>query len=267
MSILDTIIAHKRLEVAEKKAARPLSDVVKAAGSCPTLRDFRAALVDPERSAPRVIAEIKRRSPSKGTLRPNLDHAQVARIYEQNGAAALSVLTDSRFFGGSLADLAEARANVLLPALCKEFVVDPYQIHEARAAGADAVLLIAAVLDSKQLRSFRHIAADLGMAALIEVHNERELGSALDSGAEIIGINNRDLRTFKVSLNATRALLPSIPASIVTVSESGVHTAADRAAMLDAGVDALLVGEGLLTAPDIAAATREICGFTQRVTV
>jgi indole-3-glycerol phosphate synthase len=261
MTILDEIIAHKREEVAARKAARPLAAVQAGAASAPPVRDFAAALTSPGRPAPRVIAEIKRRSPSKGELRTELDPMTIAAIYQENGAAAISVLTDARFFGGSLADLGKARRAVSLPVLCKEFVIDRYQVYEAREAGADAILLLASVLDNEQLRLFRRIAAGLGMVSLVEVHSQAELETALAAGASIIGINNRDLRTFTVSLGTTRSLLPGVPPGVITVSESGIHTTADRNMMADLGVDALLVGEGLLTAPDLASATRAICGL------
>ncbi len=261
MSILDTIVANKREEVAARKAARPLSEVRQSAGLASPVRDFRAALVDRSRPAPRVIAEIKRRSPSKGPLRSDLDPAEIAAIYERNGAAALSVLADGRFFGGSLADLTAARSAVSLPVLCKEFIIDPYQLYEAREAGADAVLLIASVLSTIELLEFREEAALLGMVSLVEVHNEAELDFALGAGADILGINNRDLRTFEVTLDRTRLLLPLIPTGVITISESGIHTEADRLLMASLGVDALLVGEGLIASPDPAAATRLICGL------
>jgi indole-3-glycerol phosphate synthase len=261
MTILDDIIANKRREVAARQASRPLAAVTAGAAISRPPRDFRAALTSALRPAPRVIAEIKRRSPSKGALRPELDPASVAAVYEQNGAAAISVLADARFFGGSLDDLIMARRAVSIPVLCKEFVVDQYQVYEAREAGADAILLLASVLDADLLRAYRRLASDLGMAALVEVHTHAELESALASGASIIGVNNRDLRTFNVSLETTRSLLPAVPPGIVTVSESGIHTTSDRNMLSDLGVDALLVGEGLLTAPDLALATRAICGL------
>jgi indole-3-glycerol phosphate synthase len=265
MTILDTILEHKRAEVAARKAAHPLSSLdMQRVGAGPA-REFGGALLDPRHPAPRVIAEVKRRSPSKGPLRPDLDPAQVATIYEANGAAAVSVLADERVFGGSPADLAAARGAVSAPVLCKDFVVDPYHIHEAYSAGADAVLLIVAALDREQLREYREVAESLGMAALMEIHDEAELEVAVESGAKIIGINNRDLRTFEVSLDTTRRLLPFVPSHVVTVSESGIRGAADREMLAGLGVDAILVGEGLITAPDIAAATREICGITQAV--
>ncbi|HEX8230930.1 MAG TPA: indole-3-glycerol phosphate synthase TrpC [Chloroflexia bacterium] len=260
MSILAEIVANKREEVSFRKLARPLMGIMAQLHRVTPPRDFRGALSDSFRQGPRVIAEIKRRSPSKGALRPDLDPAQVASIYQRNGAAALSVLADSRYFGGSLDDLAVVSMWTSLPVLCKEFLVDAYQIYEARLAGADAVLLLASVLDVEQLRDFREIAESLGMAALVEVHNESELFAALHSGASIVGINNRDLCTFEVSLDTTRRLLPLIPDHVVTVSESGIRNTSDRETMSALGVDALLIGEGLLTSPDLAAATRRMCG-------
>ncbi|MEO8288988.1 MAG: indole-3-glycerol phosphate synthase TrpC [Chloroflexota bacterium] len=262
MTILETIVAHKRGEIAARMAATPLTALLERLPAALPPRDFRAALLDSASPGPRVIAEVKRRSPSKGALRPDLDPVELARIYEENGAAAISVLTDDRFFGGSLDDLHRVRASVSLPVLCKEFIIAPYQLYEARLAGADAVLLIAGILTREQLTSFREQAAQLGMASLIEVHNRAELDSALTSGAEIIGINNRDLHTFTVSLDTTRTLRASIPPGITTVSESGIMTADDRALMSSLAIDALLVGESLLTSADVAAATREISGLS-----
>ncbi|MDQ3930118.1 MAG: indole-3-glycerol phosphate synthase TrpC [Chloroflexota bacterium] len=260
MSILAEIIANKREEVSFRKLARPLPGILAQLHRAAPPRDFRVALSDPSRRAPRVIAEIKRRSPSKGALRPDLDPAQVASVYQRNGAAALSVLADGRYFGGSMDDLSVVSMWTSLPVLCKEFVVDAYQVYEARLAGADAVLLLASVLDVEQLRAFREIAESLGMSALVEVHSESELLAALHSGAGIVGINNRDLRNFEVSLDTTRRLLPLIPPHVVTVSESGIRDTSDRETMSALGVDALLVGEGLLTSPDLEAATRRMCG-------
>jgi indole-3-glycerol phosphate synthase len=260
MSILDTIVAHKREEIAARKRAIPESVLITQMAGAPPLRDFAGALRDPARPAPRVIAEVKRRSPSKGVLRAGLDAAGTARLYEQNGAAAISVLTDERFFGGSVEDLRAVRERVEVPVLCKEFVVDGYQAFEARLAGADAVLLIAAILNAKRMRELMELAEGLGMAALVEVHNEAELGLAIEAGARIVGINNRDLHTFTVSLEVTRALLPSIPKEVVSVSESGITAPAGRELMREMGVDALLVGESLLIAPDVALATRMMCG-------
>lgn len=261
-TILDTIIAHKRVEVAARRGTHARPEFAADRITRGAVRDFGGALRDLARPAPRVIAEIKRRSPSKGVLRADLDPAAVAVIYEQNGAAAISVLTDNRFFGGSLDDLVAARSAVSLPVLCKEFIVDPYQIHEAFAAGADAVLLIAAALDAASLRKYCELCSALGIAALVEVHDEPELASALDAGAVIIGVNNRDLRTFEVDLGTTAVLAPLVPGNVILVSESGVRGSADREKLRALHVDAVLVGEGLITARDVAASTRELCGLT-----
>ena len=265
MSILETIVAHKLIEVAARKAALPLAQLLAQLAEAPRPRDFLAALLSPVRPVPRVIAEIKRRSPSKGELRPGLDPVELAHTYEQNGASAISVLTDGHFFGGSLDDLRRVRAATTLPLLRKDFVIEPYQIYEARVAGADAILLIAAILAPEQIADYSHLAADLGMAALVEVHNRAELTSALAANANLIGINNRDLHTFNVTLDTTRALRPLIPSGVAVVSESGIYTQADRDSLRDMGIDALLVGESLLVSDDIARATRLICGISSQV--
>jgi indole-3-glycerol phosphate synthase len=261
LSILETIVVHKRKEVEARKRKTSQEALVRRLNSAPVTRDFRAALVSDERPAPRVIAEVKRRSPSKGALRPDLDPVELAGIYEGNGAAAISVLTDAKYFGGSLEDLRAVRQVASIPLLCKEFMIDPYQVIEARLAGADAILLIAGVLAAIDLSELRRLAANLGMAALVEVHDRAQLGAALDGGADIIGINNRNLHTFEVSLATTQELLPLVPPDVVTVSESGIKAPSDRAHLALLGVDALLVGETLLTSSDVGAATRLICGL------
>jgi indole-3-glycerol phosphate synthase len=263
VNILDQIVAHKREEVVASKAALPLSALLRDLRFAAPVRPFRQALLDPSRPAPRLIAEIKRRSPSKGDLRPDLDPAELAALYERHGAAAISVLVDRRFFGGSLQDLAAARGAVGLPVLCKEFVVDPYQICAARTAGADAVLLIAAILDAAQLREYIALCAALDMAALVEVHDRAELEVALSAGAGLIGINNRDLRTFTVSLETTASLSALVPTGLVVVSESGISGAAGRQYAGSLGVHAILVGESLVTAPDVAAAVERMSGMSE----
>ncbi len=265
MTILESIVAHKREEVEARKGETSLQALLDRLPGAPAARDFRAALLNPELPAPRVIAEVKRRSPSRGILRMDLDPVELAHTYQQNGAAALSVLVDNHFFGGSLEDLRAVSSVVGVPVLCKEFIVDPYQIYEARLAGADAILLIAGILASVEMREMRQLAASLGMASLVEVHDRAELGAALASGAEIVGINNRNLHTFTVSLDTTRDLRPLIPANIVTVSESGISSAAHRSYLASLDIDALLVGESLITASDVASATREICGLSVSV--
>lgn len=251
--VLARIVAQKRLELAAHRG-----DVETRAGSSGAgRRDFRAAL---ERAAPAVIAEAKKASPSKGLLAESYDPAAIARAYERGGAAALSVLTDEKFFEGSLDDLRAARAAVSLPVLRKDFIIDEFQILEAAAHGADAVLLIAAILDARQMRDFREVAAGHGMAALVEVHDAGELERAIDSGADLIGVNNRDLRTFQVTLETSLRLAERMPAGALAVSESGIHSRADIDRLAGAGYRAFLVGEHLMKAADPAEALRALLG-------
>ncbi len=222
-------------------------------------RDFVQALRARETA---IIAEIKKASPSKGLLRRNFHPAFVAHAYEEGGAACLSVLTDRHYFQGSLHDLEAARAAVSLPVLRKDFIIDRTQIFESAAHGADAVLLIAAILDAADMRDFRELATSLGMASLVEVHDADELNRAIDSGAEIIGVNNRDLNTFEVSLDTSVRLSYLIPASAIRVSESGIETAADLELLRGAGFDAFLIGESLLRQENPAAMLRNLAGTT-----
>ncbi|MFN2110012.1 MAG: indole-3-glycerol phosphate synthase TrpC [Anaerolineae bacterium] len=247
-TILDKIIAHKREEVALHKQAKPLVTWKVEAESAAPPRDFLAALRVPGVS---LIAEVKKASPSKGLLCPDFDPVGLARTYAANGASAISVLTDARFFQGSLDDLRAVRKTVDIPVLRKDFVVDAYQIYEARAAGADAVLLIVAALDDTHLYALHTLIYELGMTALVEVHNAAELERALSLRPHLIGVNNRDLRTFHVTLDTTAALRPCIPAGVVVVAESGIHTPEDVARLAAIGVDAMLVGEALVTAKNI----------------
>jgi indole-3-glycerol phosphate synthase len=267
MTILDEIFAHKREEVARQRAVEPFSDVQAraAARSCPL--DFVAALRDRQDVAqPALIAEVKHASPSRGLLVADFDPLWLARVYAQNGAAAISVLTDERYFGGSLDHLStivagrDRSSGPRLPVLRKDFICDAYQVYQARAAGADAVLLIVAHLPPTLLAELHALAAELGMAALVEVHSEAEVEIALGCGPQLIGINNRDLRDFSVSLDVTARLRPLVPAGITVVAESGIHTPADVQRLADLGVDAMLVGEALATAPDVAAAVRRLVG-------
>ncbi len=261
-SILDRIVAAKRAAQASHREARPVPLLERDAEQAPEPRDFRGAITRPlPGGPPRIIAEIKRASPSKGPLRPDLDPAAFARTYTANGAAAISVLTEPAFFGGSLADLTAARAATSLPVLRKDFLLDEYDLLEARAAGADAVLLLAALLDAAWLRSLRDYAADLGMAALVEVHNPAEMAAAIEAEADIIGINNRDLRTFAVDLDTTGRLAGLRPPDALLVAESGIHTPADVARLAGWGVDAILVGERLVTADHPGAALRALAGL------
>lgn len=224
-----------------------------AADNAGAQRDFAAAL---RASPPAVIAEVKKASPSRGLLAADFDPARTARQYEQGGAAAVSVLTDEQFFQGGLADLEVARAACHLPVLRKDFTTDPLHIVEAAAHGADAILLIAAILDSSELRTLRELAESLGLAALVEVHTAEELQATIDSGARIIGVNNRDLHTFEVRLALSLDLADSIPAGATRVAESGIFTAADVHRLSDAGYQAFLVGEALMKSGDPAEAVR-----------
>lgn len=220
-----------------------------------TRRDFRAALAA---RAPAIIAEIKKASPSRGLLSADFDPARIARVYRQGGASALSVLTDAPYFQGSLADLEAARAVVDIPVLRKDFTIATSHILEAAAHGADAILLIAAILTERELRNFREAAGRYGLTALVEVHNRRELDAAISSGATLIGVNNRNLRTFEVTLETSLELAHHMPSGALLVSESGIHTAADVACLRAGGYSAFLVGEHLMKSPDPAEALRAL---------
>ncbi|WP_240095669.1 indole-3-glycerol phosphate synthase TrpC [Thermomonas flagellata] len=258
-TILDTILTRKHAEVAARRAQVPLAELRARAADAPPPRGFAdaiAARVAAGRAA--VIAEVKKASPSQGVIRADFDPAAIARSYAAAGAACLSVLTDVDFFQGHDAYLQQARAACALPVLRKDFVVDAYQIHEARALGADCVLLIAAALDDAQLSEFGFLAAELGLDVLLEVHDLDELERALPVPARLLGINNRNLKTFEVSLQTTLDLLPAVPADRVLVTESGIHTPADVARMRAAGVHAFLVGEAFMRQPDPGAALRAL---------
>jgi indole-3-glycerol phosphate synthase len=254
-TILDKIVDHKRLELVERRQARPIDALEAEARAASPARDAVAAL---QTRGVSLIAEIKRASPSKGLLHPDLDPTDLAHTYEDNGAAAISVLTDQRFFQGSLDDLRLVREAVNVPVLRKDFVFDPYQVYEARAAGADLVLLIVAILSDQELAALYRLVRDLHMSALIEVHDEGELARALAVGPCIVGINNRDLHTFTVDLGTTARLRPQVPDDVVLVSESGVHTPKDVERLAALGADAMLVGESLVKAQDVGAQVREL---------
>ncbi len=254
--ILDRIVATKREEVAELR--RREAELEAALAGAPEARDLAGALRAPGGVA--VMAEVKRRSPGAGEIRPGLDPVEVARGYEEAGAAAVSVLTDRSYFGGSLEDLARVRRAVGLPVLRKDFTVDELQVVEARGAGADAVLLIVRILDDAELRDLAAAAADLGMAALVEVHDRRELERALAAGATLLGINNRNLDTFETRLDVTEELLPLVPPTVTVVSESGIGGPDDVDRVGRAGAHAVLVGESLLRAESPARATTELVG-------
>jgi indole-3-glycerol phosphate synthase len=259
--ILKRIVEVKREEVAAGKRARDLAALRRAAAAAAPARDFAAALqARVAAGAAAVIAEVKKASPSKGVLRTDFRPAEIAASYERHGAAALSVLTDAPFFQGSAAALAAAREACALPVLRKDFVVDPWQIAESRAIGADAILLIAAILDDAELADFEAEASALGMAALVEVHDEQELDRALRLRTPLIGVNNRNLRTFEVSLETTLALLSRVPAGRLLVTESGI-VAADAVRTLRAsGVHAFLVGEAFMRAADPGEALARLFG-------
>jgi indole-3-glycerol phosphate synthase len=261
VTILDEILAHKRQELAAARArVAPERMAEQARRMAQPARGFRAALRAAPR--PRVIAEIKRRSPSRGEIRPDLDPVACAKVYAEAGAAALSVLTDSRFFGGSLGHLGAVRAAVDLPILRKDFVLDAYQLDEARVAGADAVLLIASALAPAELRALLRRCDELGLDALVEVHDEAELETALAAGASLVGINNRDLRTFEVDLATSERLAPRVPEGVLVVAESGISRYADVERLERAGAHAVLVGEALMREPDLGAALARLRGRT-----
>jgi indole-3-glycerol phosphate synthase len=255
--ILERILATKVQEVAAARAARPLAEVKAAAAAAPAPRGFRRALAEAGATGPvRVIAEVKKASPSKGLIRPDFDPVAIARAYEGAGAACLSVLTDEQYFQGSLTYLSQIRSAVGLPLLRKDFVIDPYQVYEARAAGADAILLIVAAFpaDPAPMQELAALAADLGLDVLTEVHTAAELEIALASTAPLIGINNRDLKTFHTTLDVTFQLAPRVPADRLLVSESGIATHADLVRLAGAGAKAVLVGESLMRQPDVGQA-------------
>jgi indole-3-glycerol phosphate synthase len=257
-TILDQIVATKRREIETARAAVPDRDLERRAADVPPARDFTAALRAP--GEVRVIAEVKKASPSAGVIRPDFDPVAVATTYERHGAAAISVLTDVEYFQGSLAYLAAVRAAVGVPVLRKDFVLDRYQLLEARCAGADAALLIAECLPGGELAELQRQATELGLHTLVELHDAEELPRVLDCGGSVIGINNRDLRTFTTRLDHTLDLLPKIPADRVVVSESGIRTHADLQRLGAAGARAVLVGESLMRAADVGAALDELRG-------
>jgi len=249
--ILARIVGHKRAELARAVTSR--AEMERRAENRPKARDFRAALLaDP----PAIIAEVKKASPSKGVFAGDFLPGSIAKTYAEGGAAALSVLTDAEFFQGTLADLEAARGAVPVPVLRKDFTVDEFHVVEAAAHGADAILLIAAILSAQEMRRFRELAHAYGMAALVEVHEENELGPALDSGADIVGVNNRNLHTFEVDLETSLRLAERIPAGVVKVAESGIHSGADVKRLSAAGFDAFLVGEHLMKSGDAVGALR-----------
>lgn len=258
-TFLETVIERTESDLPRRMRAVPAAELHQmiGAGAGRRGRPFSEALIAEGIS---LISEMKRASPSRGPIRPDASVTEIVRGYEAAGARAVSVLTEERHFGGSLADLAEARAACDLPLLRKDFLIDEYQLLEARAAGADAVLLIVAALEPSRLAELMIAAGELGMDSLVEVHDEREVATAVDTGAEVIGINNRNLHSLEVDLDTTYRLLADIPAGTVVVAESGITRHEDVRQLEGAGVDAILVGEALMRAEDPVRAVRELLG-------
>jgi indole-3-glycerol phosphate synthase len=253
MSILDHILRDKADEVAERRRRRPVAKLQRVVQDLPPARDFLSAIGHQgtgSETLPRIIAEVKKASPSRGLIRPDFDPVAIAQTYAANGAAALSILTDTKYFQGELGFLGYVHQAVTLPLLRKDFTIDAYQVYESRAAHADALLFIVAALEDSSLEDLVGLACELGMAALLEVHTSEELERSLRLRPRLIGINNRDLRTFQTDIETTLRLLPSIPSDVLVVSESGINSAADIARLRTNGVDAFLIGEALMRAPD-----------------
>jgi indole-3-glycerol phosphate synthase len=259
MSILDEIVASKHLEVATARRRMPLEEIEAQAESAPPARDFRAALESP--GPIQLIAEVKKASPSARVIRADFDPVAIARTYQQHGAACLSILTDAPYFQGHLSYLARVRASVAIPLLRKDFLIDEYQVVEARLAGADAILLIAEILGDAALVALRERASAMGMSTLVEFHDPANLDRVVASGADLIGINNRDLKTFETDIEHTLRLRDRIPPEVVLVSESGIRTRADVERLEAAGVSAILVGESLMRQPDIGLAVERLLGL------
>jgi indole-3-glycerol phosphate synthase len=269
--LLQEIFTQKRDEIERNRRRVSMPDLEEEARHAAPAMDFLAAIRPESKPAsasasgrqksPALIAEVKRSSPSRGVLARDFDPLRLARAYHENGAAAISVLTDEPYFGGSLEHLRQiASCSPRIPLLRKDFICDPYQVYEARAAGADALLLIVAGLSIGILRELHHLTLELGMAPLVEVHTRQELETALAIKPALLGINNRDLHDFTVRLETTEALCPHVPSEVGVVAESGIHTAADVQRLSQAGVDAVLVGEALVGSRDIGAKVRELAG-------
>ncbi len=262
-TILDKIVETKRAEVDDCKRSVPLTELQSRCQGLPPTRDFRGALAATDRV--RVIAEVKKASPSAGVIRADFDPVQIARAYEQGGAACLSVLTDQQYFQGHLDYLSAIRKVVSLPLLRKEFIIDRYQLYEARAAGADAVLLIAECLAADELKRLHDEALSIGLQTLIELYDVENLPAVLATGCKLVGVNNRDLRSFKVDLYHTVRLGDQMPRDVLLVGESGIKTPDDVAVLGAAGVKAILVGESLMRQADVAAALRPLAAISAKV--
>ena len=260
MSVLSEILATKRTEVACRKEKISSHLMQEWLMNAPPVRDFRQTLIQAQGVG--LIAEVKKASPSRGVIRENFDAVEIAATYAENGATCLSVLTDEPYFQGKLDYLRAIRQTVNTPLLRKDFIIDPFQIIESRSAGADALLLIVAALTPADLRELLQLTRNYGMAALVEVHDREEMQEALDAGADLIGINNRDLHTFRTTLKTTLELMAELPAeaSPLIVSESGIHTRDDILTLQNAGVGAVLIGEALMREADIGAKMRELLG-------
>jgi indole-3-glycerol phosphate synthase len=258
--ILDDIVAYKKEELAATKLKTTLSEIKQRAADKGPARGFARAIS--QGTDIRLIAEVKKASPSKGVIREDFDPVKIADIYQKSGATCLSVLTEKQFFQGDLAYLGRIRKHVDLPLLRKDFIIDEYQIHEARAFGADAILLIAACLDGGKMQDYLGIAGGLGLDVLVESHTCKELDKSLLAGAMLVGINNRNLMTFEVNLQTTLDLLKDIPDDRTVVSESGIRTRDDVVMLQKAGVDAILVGESLMREKDIGKKVKELLGKT-----
>ena len=255
--ILQKIVENKREEVARQKEILPLMELRHMLADRPSTRDFEGAIRHRDCA---VIAEVKRSSPSKGRIREDFNPVEIAGIYEDNGASAISILTERKFFEGNVAYVPQISRVVGLPLLRKDFIVDPYQINETRVLGGDALLLIARILEEGQLRDFLGLASELGLAALVEVHDAADMEKAVSSGARIVGINNRDLATFRTDLEVSIRLARMVPKGVTVVSESGIDSRGDIEKLMEAGIHAVLVGESLMRERDIGKKLRELLG-------
>lgn len=257
-SILEKIVKHKMSEIAVAKTARPLADIITDAQNAPAPRDFLSALQNA--AGVGLIAEVKKASPSKGIIRADFDPVAIAQTYAESGASCISVLTDENFFQGHLDYLTAIRRQVDIPLLRKDFIIDPYQVFEARAAGADAVLLIAECLEADQLIDLHKCIVSLGMTPLVELYDAHNVEKVVAAGPVLVGVNNRDLNTFEVDLGHSVKVQKLLPESVTFVSESGIYTRDDVEMLEKSGVDAMLVGESLMRADDIAAAVKTLLG-------